>query len=112
LIAELSPGGVARLFRSHPGRKVLLNLHLEMEAHLLFHLALVSSPAQRRKQPAPESREKLDKMLQASDHHARPRFRLFGLQRFGDGVSLPGVRGYFALQLFAASPRQFKGQHI
>jgi hypothetical protein len=46
LIAELPPRGIARLFRRHPRRQVLLDLHLEMEAHLLFHLTLVSSPAQ------------------------------------------------------------------
>jgi hypothetical protein len=56
-----------------------------MEAHLLFHLALVSSPTQQRKQPAPEApkklEKKLEKMLQQSVHHARPHFRLSGLQR-------------------------------
>jgi hypothetical protein len=46
LIAELPPGGVTRLFRRHPRIYVPLDLHLEMEAHLLFHLALVSSPTQ------------------------------------------------------------------
>src|SRR5262245_8002084 len=35
-----------------------------MEAHLLFHLALVSSPARQRKQPAPE--------LHKNVHHSRP----------------------------------------
>jgi hypothetical protein len=46
LIADLPPGSVTRLFRRHPCIYVLLDLHLEMEAHLLFHLALVSSSAQ------------------------------------------------------------------
>src|SRR5262249_41357351 len=39
-----------------------------MEAHLIFHLALVSSPAQQRKQPTPE----LQKMLEKDVHRPRP----------------------------------------
>src|SRR5262249_50828087 len=57
-----------RFFRRHPRRQVLLDLHFEMEAHLLFHLALVSSPAQQRKQPAPE----LQKMSEKNVHRPRP----------------------------------------
>src|SRR5262245_48314137 len=39
-----------------------------MEAHFLFHLALVSAPAQQRKRPAPE----LQKMLENLVHRPRP----------------------------------------
>src|SRR5262249_33472360 len=34
-------------------------------------------------------------------------FRLSGLQQLGDGLSQPGIRGDFALQLFAPRSRQF-----
>src|SRR5215510_10008840 len=57
-----------RFFRRHPGRQVLLDLHLEMETHLLFHLLLVSSPARQRKQPAPELQENVHKTI----HRPRP----------------------------------------
>src|SRR5215510_14953595 len=57
-----------RFFRRHPRGQVLLDLHLEMEAYLIFHLALVSSPAQQRKQPTPE----LQKMLEKNVHGPRP----------------------------------------
>jgi hypothetical protein len=49
-----------------------------MEAHLLFHLALVSYPARQRKQPAQEAPNKLEKILQKFVHLARFRFQPSG----------------------------------
>jgi hypothetical protein len=57
LIAELPLRSLTRCFLRHPRFHVLLDLHLEMELHLLIHLALQSSPAQQIEQPAPESQE-------------------------------------------------------
>jgi hypothetical protein len=54
LISELSSRGVTRIIRGHPGFQVLIDLHFEVEAHFLFHLALQTSSADQGEQPAPE----------------------------------------------------------
>src|SRR5262249_29344104 len=78
-----------------------------MEAHLLFHLALVSSPAQQRKQPSPELRNIWEKTLQESADHARPDFRLGGWQPLGNGPSQPLIGGGSPRHLSAPRPREF-----